>query len=192
MEAVKRRFVLIILSIWIGVDNSNAIIPTNVTSSALLKSDFERLLELFVKEKQNLQTWVATQETTLNNKIAMLEQNLNTTISELDKFSLQLNKEKQERQILQQNYDQLVLEFYNISVNYNSLLTEVTKEEAKSIALDAQNVHLQGRYKDLEKYLHNISEMLNDTDFIADHAELLELKQKTGIVHKDYYCYLQS
>lgn len=192
MEAVKRRFVLIILSIWIGVDNSNAIIPTNVTSSALLKSDFERLLELFVKEKQNLQTWVATQETTLNNKIAMLEQNLNTTISELDKFSLQLNKEKQERQILQQNYDQLVLEFYNISVNYNSLLTEVTKEEAKSIALDAQNVHLQGRYKDLEKYLHNISEMLNDTDFKADHAELLELKQKTGIVHKDYYCYLQS
>ena len=150
-----------------------AINPT-VTPTHL--SSFQFLEDMFLKERQILSQYVVNLEHQLNTKTLALEQKLNQTLEEVVNITQTLAVEKDKRVLLQQDYDRLVVDFYDLTVQHVDL-------KAKNHDLIVNNTKQDNEIRQLKEKLQNLTGIvgnINATAMTMSHTDVLALKNKTG------------
>lgn len=183
MDQLKLAFNIVVIFLSVGAYNSSIVSGSNSSATVVPQTDLQKIIDLFTREKQSLQSFVTSHENQLSSKLNALEQNVNATKTELGEITAKLDKERHDREQLQRNYDQLILDFYNVSVNYNSLIAGVQKNGARNAALETKEAMLDAKNRELENKINNISQTLKGVDFATlatDHTDLVELKRKAG------------
>ena len=139
-------------------------------------SSYQLLEDLFLRERHILSQYVVSLEHQLNTETLALEQKLNKTLDEVTNITQTLAIEKDRRVQLQKDYDKLVVDFYDLTVEHVAL-------KAKNQGLIANNTKQDTDIKYLKETVQNLTgtiDGINVTALTASHTEILALKQKIG------------
>ena len=139
-------------------------------------NSYQYLEDVFIKERQLLQDYIMILEQRLNHKDQALEAKLNQTLDEISNITQILNSEKAQRVQLQKDYDKLIVDFYDLTVDHVAL-------KAKNKELEVNNTKQNNKMILLNETLHNLTEsveQINVTAILSNHTGVLALKHKAG------------
>lgn len=139
-------------------------------------NSYQYLEDVFIKERQLLQDYIMILEQRLSRKDQVLEAKLNQTLDEISNITQTLNSEKAQRVQLQKDYDKLIVDFYDLTVDQVAL-------KAKNKALEVNNTKQNNKIILLNETLHNLTEsveQINVTALMSNHTDVLALNHKAG------------
>ena len=132
---------------------------------------FQSLIDLSRNETRRLEDYVSVLEQRLNDINVALDLKINKSEQEIIKLRNELQQEKSMRSGLQRQTDDLTMQLFDMAAKYTSMA-------ARMNALEAHATVLNGSICNLTKTFSRVDvSKLKD-----DHVQLLELKQKQGIV----------
>ena len=149
---------------------------TNPSGSVSTTNSYQYLEDVFIKERQLLQDYIMILEQRLNHKDQALDAKLNQTLDEISNITQTLNSEKAQRVQLQKDYDKLIVDFYDLTVDHVAL-------KAKNKELEVNNTKQNNKMILLNETLHNLTEsveQINVTAILSNHTDVLALKHKAG------------
>ena len=136
-----------------------------------LQEFFQRLIDLSRNETRRLEDYVSVLEQKLNDINVALDLKINKSEQEITKLRNELQQEKSIRSGLQRQTDDLTMQLFDMAAKFTSMV-------ARMNALEAHTNVLNGSVSNLTKTVSSVDvSKLKD-----DHVQLLELKQKQGIV----------
>lgn len=144
--------------------------------TALSMSSYHLLEDLFIKERQTLTQYVVNLEQKFIARNQALERKLNQTAEEIVNITQTLASEKSNRVQLQKDYDKLLVDFYDLTVEHFAL-------KAKNQELIVNNTNQENKIANLEEILHNLTDSvdkINSSEFSTVQTEITALKQRAG------------
>ena len=132
---------------------------------------FQRLIDLSRNETRRLEDYVSVLEQRLNDIKVALDLKINKSEQEIIKLRNELQQEKSMRSGLQRQTDDLTMQLFNMAAKNTNMA-------ARMNALEAHANVLNGSVSNLTKTVSGV----DVTKLEDDHLQLLELKQKQGIV----------
>ena len=139
--------------------------------SSNLQEFFQRLIDLSRNETRRLEDYVSVLEQKLNDINVALDLKINKSEQEISKLRNELQQEKSIRSGLQRQTDNLTMQLFDMAAKYTSMV-------ARMNAFEAHTNVLNGSVSNLTKTVSGV----DVTKLEDDHVQLLELKQKQGIV----------
>ena len=132
---------------------------------------FQSLIDLSRNETRRLEDYVSVLEQKLNDINVSLDLKINKSEQEITRLRNELQQEKSIRSGLQRQTDNLTMQLFDMAAKYTNMA-------ARMNALEAQTNVLNGSICNLTKTVSSV----DVSKFKDDHMQLLELKQKQGIV----------
>ena len=158
----------------IGLSNSTATPPPSTTNP------YAYLEALLLKERQMLQDYCIIIEQKLTLKDQALEQRLNKTEETIANLAQSLINETSKRVELQKDYDKLIVDFYDLNVEYTALST-------KNKDLQAENAEQEIKIKALENAVNSLNKSVSDIDQINITAIQQQIVNQTAKPTKGKY-----